>query len=141
MQRSRILKALMALFVGIAAPTVLALLYSAISGDPTFRPLGVSHKALLAFENQKTNSGLRIDLIWGAGSALQQEPEAVTNMLANALRAHDVEGPIDVVPDNGSNVRVLFHVGQQSFGPYPLAEAGRGVTLAVGVLKFKRQGY
>ena len=135
MNRMRAAQILTALILGVTAPTIVSLGYFYVTGDPTFRPLGISKAALDTFMPERAAMNVQAVVNWGRGSTLQQSQAEIRRILARSLDTYDVDYRIQINDVAGRKVTVTYVVMGSRLGPYPIARAGRGLGAAVDALR------
>ncbi len=135
MTNLRTLKLSIALALGVATPALLSLGYFYITGDPTYRPLGQTERALSNFSPAHSQNGVQIIIRWGTGSPLLVTRAELDATFARALKAYDVGYWIEFEDVPGDLVEVIYRVKSSEIGPYPIARAAEGIAAAVAALK------
>ena len=134
----RALNIIAALVLGATLPSVVALGYHLVTGDPTFRPLGITETALNNFNVQQSNHELEVRIFWGTGNGSRYTKSDVTDMFNRAFRAKNVNAVVRYVDAPGSNILVYYMVEQDVVGPYQMAKAANGIPNAVALAKSAR---
>ena len=131
MSTLRALKILFALAFGMALPTISALGYFVLTGDPTFRPLGISEAALARFANSQEDLAVVVTIRRGRDTGLNATTSEVERKFAAALRPYDVPMRIrtEIVP--GRDVTVTLQVRSTHLGPFDLRSAPSAISAAV----------
>ena len=75
MTRMRAVRILLALILGVATPTLASLGYFWMTGDPTFRPLGLSKVALDSFETERAKMDILAEVLPQALAAARAKLE------------------------------------------------------------------
>ena len=114
----------------IVTPTLASLGWFAVTKNPNFRPLGVTQENLRAFDKGGAG-GVRIvaQVDW-----TDNRPGLTRAELEQSLRRAFAAKGVDVFvffSEGVGKVRVTYHVGHSSIGPYPVQRAAHGVNAAV----------
>lgn len=135
MNRLRAAKILTALIIGVSAPTVASLGYFLITGDPTFRPLGLSKLALDTFQQERASMDILADIRWGNAARLSDSQDQVRAIISQKLESYDVDYRVQINPTEGTEITITYVVMGSRIGPYPITQAGRGLGAAVTALR------
>lgn len=139
MNSLRALKIVLALALGAALPTALALTYYVVTGDPTFRPLGISKAALEKFDPPDPSLDIVVAIGWGEDARLKQDQDEVAALIGRSIAAYDVAYRFRHFPIEGDEVLIWYIVRQTRIGPYPASKAARGVSAAITALRLNMQ--
>ena len=131
MSSLRALKIVFALALGMALPTLAALGYYAATGDPTFRPLGISEAALARFANSSEDLAIVVTIRRGTATSINASADEVERRFAAALRPYDVPTRIRTQAVNGRDVTISFQVRGTHLGPYDIRDASAALSAAV----------
>ena len=135
MTRMRAVRILLALILGVATPTLASLGYFWMTGDPTFRPLGLSKTALDSFETERAKMDILAEVYWGQDAKASHSKPEVRRMLSQAIGAYDVDYRVNFNTTAGDKISVVYVVLGSRLGPYPISQAGRGIGPAVSALR------
>ena len=114
--------------VAVTTPTTLALTYYHYTKDPTFRPLSQTIERTLV----RTERGpMQVQVSLTLPPELMGTPseKELTRSISSSFAALGVLPRITTLPQSGP-AEVRFIVGQNHFGPYPLARASDGIRAA-----------
>lgn len=127
----RTMKILSALCFGFALPTLSALGYYAVTGDPTFRPLGISQAAIAQFTNSQSELAVVVTIRRGENATLKASIDDVERRFAAALRPYDVPTRIRTNIVGGRDVTITFQVRNTHLGPYSIRDAPSAISAAI----------
>ena len=126
---------LLALAFGASLPTLAALLYYAITGDPTARPLGISSAALERFRTAGDELAIEVTVTTGTHFQMASSVADAENLLSRALAPYDVPFEIKNTSSAGRQVTVTFRVRETVLGPYPIERSAHGVSAALAAYR------
>ncbi len=124
-------------FASLAALTLPAAsltLYSVVTGDPNYRPLGVTAEALEFFVETNETAALGIHVAWGQDRTGSLTHADLRNFITDAIIRRTTDYYIKFHEVPGTGIGITFRVGVNRFGPYPparMAEAIAPVTAAL----------
>lgn len=122
----------------LAAPALALRFFSEYFDAPHLQPLGLTRENVAAVEGGYDGAEFaRVDVSvrWGQewGGALT--PSRLRELLAGALETQTNYYFITVEEVPGREIGVTFHVGPNSYGPFPPGQMTTGITSALMALK------
>ncbi|MCU0907981.1 MAG: hypothetical protein MUF73_11145 [Rhodobacteraceae bacterium] len=135
MSRRHPLVTILFALAALATPTLLALIWYNITGDPTFRPLSLSVERLVAFEADRGAGGAVVARVSLPPDSRMSEA-ALTADLQRGFAATGAQAVIRVERAPGPPT-VVFEVGRSRLGPYPLSSAAAGLRTASDAWRMK----
>ncbi len=140
MSRTQINLFLAGLIFAVTLPAMSALIYYKISGDPTFRPLGITVASLTEGLIGSTSRGITVRIEWGENANTSTTQAQVYATLENALALYPMDFLVRFHNNNGSDIRVYFVVEGSRIGPYRLQNISSGIPAALAAFNMtKRQ--
>ena len=139
----RALRIVLALALGAALPTILSIWYYLFTGDPTFRPLGISKAALEHFDPPESPLDIVVAVGWGADARPRQTEDQLAGAIGRSLAVYDVAFRFRHFSIEGDQVLVWYIIRQTELGPYPAGQAAKGLSAAVTALRMnlKAEGH
>lgn len=122
---------LLILIPAIALPEAAALLLYKYTGDPTFRPFGISKNSLDQSDGQQAMNEVLVHIDWGAkvNSAISRQD--VQHQIRKALDIYNIDFRLKFNNVTGQEINVTYIVEHNKFGPYLFQNASRGISAAV----------
>jgi hypothetical protein len=127
----RAFKILFAMAFGASLPTLVALAYYAITGDPTARPLGISAAKLGQLQTPRDVLVINTVIITGTENSRTSIATDAEHLLARALAPYDVPFEILHASAPGRRVTVTFQIRDTFLGPYGLDRSAHGISAAL----------
>jgi len=121
---------LIAIIMLVVAPSAITLLWYKVTGDPLFRPLGITRQSLRAYYGSGDWIEIVAEVAWDSGHSGNVTRADMERALRNAFQVKGVDVHV-VFTSSTSGTRVLYRVGPSSIGPYPQARAAEGINAAV----------
>lgn len=135
----RAFKILFALAFGASLPTLIALSYYMATGDPSFRPLGISSAAFDQFLSVGEENRIEVLVATGSDVASPNASLRAEQILSNALAPYDVPFEVRHFEAPGRDVLVRFHVGSTVIGPYPIRQSAHGISAALAAYQMVKR--
>lgn len=121
----------------LAAPALALRAFSDYFDAPHLQPLGLTRESVAAVEGDYDGAGFaRVDVSvsWGQNWDGALTPARLRDVLAEALETQTNYYFITVEDVPGRDIGVTFHVGPNSYGPYPPGAMTAGITSALMAL-------
>ena len=118
----------------IALPAVAIYTYAQITDDPRLRPLGITREKLSIVEGESEFLSIIVRVDWGRDHVGRMTKEDLHQTIAGTLvfRTDDFYFKFNDVP--GTDIKVTFDVGHNSFGPYSPKQLIGGIIPALRAL-------
>lgn len=118
--------------VAVAAPAAIALLAFYITGDPRLRPLSLTEDQMVEVEPPVADGLVRVEVHWASTETTTAPALALARSIKATFEAKGQDAWVLVLRDfSGAESHVLYRVGTNVFGPYPLGSAAKGVRPAL----------
>ncbi|WP_432448237.1 hypothetical protein [Aliiroseovarius marinus] len=122
----------------LGAPTLGALGYHAMTGDPSARPLSQTVEKLRTYTGGY-REGIQVTLLVGTNAKLRETADDMARSLHRAFRAKGVDAHVTIKPvANSTRVRVAFQAGASKFKPVSYAAAPRSIRSVVEAYRISR---
>ncbi len=128
---ARVLSVLAAL---AAAPAATALGVYLLTGDASLRPLGITVERLAASGDAGTGM-LAVQLAPPAGAS---DPQSFATAIRESFAAQGIRVQVTMLPAMGEGW-VVFMLGEQRLGRYPLARAAEGIPTATAAWRLAQE--
>ena len=114
----------------VVAPTVISLGWYKATGNPLFRPLGITRESMRAYYGSGEWIEIVAEVAWDSASSGQVSQADMERALRNAFQVKGVEVRV-VFRDSNAGTQILYRVGPSVIGPYPQSRAAEGIGAAV----------
>ncbi len=114
----------------LVAPAAISLSWYKITGNPLFRPLGITDENMRAYFGTGKWIEIVAEVEWDSIRSGRIARVDMEQALRRAFEAKGVEVRV-VFRDSASGTRILYRVGPSVIGPYPQARAAEGISAAV----------
>ena len=128
--RQRGIATLVVIIVLVVAPSVISLGWYRVTGNPLFRPLGITRESMRAYYGTGEWIEIVAEVEWDQARSGQVTQRDMERALRNAFHVKGVEVRV-VFRQSRTGTRVLYRVGPSSIGPYPQSRAAEGISAAV----------
>lgn len=118
----------------IVAPSLASLGLYVATGNPLFRPLGITEEALQSFRSVFGGVEILATVAWDEQRAGHVSRAEMRRALMRAFGAKGLEARI-VFTESRRGTTVTYRVGKNTFGPYPQSRAAEGVSLAASAYR------
>ncbi len=114
----------------VIAPSAITLGWYKATGNPLFRPLGITREALRAYYGTGEWIEIVAEVSWDNDRAGRVTRADMERALRNAFQTKGV-GVRVVFQESTNGTRVLYRVGPSEIGPFPQSRAAEGISAAV----------
>ena len=115
----------------LSMPTVASVAYFKLTGDPTFRPLGITVASLTENLVGGTSRGITVRVEWGENSNTPNTKEQVRTALEKAMSVYPIDFLIRFQNTDSSAIGIFFVVDGADIGPYLLQNVSTGIPAAL----------
>ncbi len=130
MRRKRGLVTLIAIILFVVAPTAASLISYKITGNPLFRPLGITQAKIQAYAGFGGGVEILAIVAWDPSHSGQITRADMTRALTRSFRVKGVSVRVVYRPSS-SGTWISYKVGASAIGPYPQERAAEGIGAAV----------
>ncbi|MEE9427623.1 MAG: hypothetical protein V3V25_05675 [Paracoccaceae bacterium] len=121
----------------LSMPTVASVAYFKITGDPTFRPLGITVASLTENLVGGTSRGITVRIEWGESSNTSNSKEQVRLALEKAMSVYPIDFLIRFENTSSAAIEIFFVVDGAKIGPYQLQDVSSGIPAALAAFSMK----
>lgn len=128
--KQRGLATLITIIALVVAPTVISLGWYQATGNPLFRPLGITRENMRAYYGTGEWIEIVAEVAWDQDRSGRVTQADMERALRNAFRVKGVDVRV-VFRSSNSGTRISYRVGPSIIGPYPQSRAAEGIGAAV----------
>lgn len=114
----------------VITPSAISLSWYKITGNPLFRPLGITSESMRAYFGTGDWIEIVAEVEWDESRSGRITREDMENALRHAFQVKGVEVRV-VFRKSNNGTRVLYRIGASVVGPYPQSRAAEGISAAV----------
>lgn len=121
--------------IAVAMPALLSLGYYYVTGDPTFRPLGITIERLAERGEAVGNDVIFGTITYDGTPDGEKEAEMLSERLVTVFIGKGVDASFRLVPEpDAEPLQIYFYVDDARLGPFNPTTAPRGILIAVDAL-------
>ncbi len=115
----------------VSLPAMGSLIYYRLTGDPTFRPLGITISSLTERLVGGTSGGITVQINWGDNANPPNSRQQVRQVLEKALSVYTVDFSLRFQDTGGDSIQIYFVTDNSRLGPYRLNNISSGIPAAL----------
>ncbi len=119
----------------LIAPSVIALSWYKVTGNPLFRPLGITRESMGAYFGNGEWIEIVAEVAWDDSRSGRVTREDMERALRHAFKAKGIEEMRVVFRNSSKGTWVLYRIGPSAIGPYPQSRAAEGISAAVNAYR------